>query len=127
MGTLLLACKMMRKCQVATIPAYVIQLASRCEKGACFNWSQCLCNKFLENVREAQDHGRAFCYSWLLLLITLVAWEALEDLVLPELEPDMCVQAQYANLRDLKDEQCIEDNKIFWVLFQSELVATIHS
>lgn len=57
----------------------------------------------------------------------LVAWEASEDSVLPELKPDMCEGARYVNLRDSQDEQGIEDNKVFWVLFQSGLAAAIHS
>ena len=63
LGTMLLACKMMQKCKVASVPAYVIQLAGHCEKGVYLNWSQLLCNEFLENMHEAQDHGREFCYS----------------------------------------------------------------
>ena len=55
------------------------------------------------------------------------AWEAPEDLVLPELEPDMCEGARYVNMWDSKDEKRIEDNKVFWVLFQSRLAAAIHS
>ena len=39
LGTRLLACKLMRRCQIATIPAYVIQLARQCVKGEFFNWA----------------------------------------------------------------------------------------
>ena len=100
---------MMRKCQVVTVPAYVIQLADHCEKEVFFNWSHFLCSEFLENVREAQDHGKEFYCSWLLLLIALVTWEAPEDLVLPELEPEMCEGERYVNLWDSKDEHCLKD------------------
>ena len=53
MGTRLLACKLMRKCQVVTVPTYVIWLAGRCTKGVSFNWDQYLCNEFLTNVCES--------------------------------------------------------------------------
>ena len=53
MGTILLAYKLMQKCQVATVPTYVIRLASQCAKGVCLNWSQYLCDEFLANVRES--------------------------------------------------------------------------
>lgn len=53
MGTLLLSCKLMHKCQASIIPAYVIQLTGRCEKGVFFNWSQYLVDEFLDNVHEA--------------------------------------------------------------------------
>lgn len=78
-------------------------------------------------MHEVQDHGKAFCYSWLLLLIALVAWEALEGVVLPELELDMCEGARYANLWDSKDAKHVEENKVSWVLFDNALAAKIHS
>lgn len=78
-------------------------------------------------MHEAQDHGKEFGYSWWLLLIVLVAWEAPEDSVLPELKLYMCEGVQYTNLWDLKDQQCLKDNKVFWVLFQSGLATAIHS
>ena len=53
MGTILLACKLMRKCQVAIVPAYVIRLAGQCAKGVCLNWAQYLCDEFLANVCES--------------------------------------------------------------------------
>ena len=46
LGTMLLACKMMRKCQVTYVPAYVIRLAGQYAKGVCFNWAQYLCDEF---------------------------------------------------------------------------------
>ena len=98
---------------MASVPVYVIQLASRYKKGVCFNWSQYLCNEFLANVRESQEQGQAFFYSWLLLLIALVAWEAPEESILPKLTPDMCEGARYTNLWDSKDVQRIDVNQVF--------------
>lgn len=37
MGTQILAWKLMRKCQVAMVPAYVIRVVGQCAKGVCFN------------------------------------------------------------------------------------------
>lgn len=63
LGTMLLACKMMRKCQFTSTPANVIQLAGQFKKGVCFNWAQYLCDEFLTNVHESQEQVRAFFYS----------------------------------------------------------------
>ena len=93
----------MRKYQVTSIPAYVIRLAGQCRKGVCFNWAQYFRDKILINFRESQEQGYAFCYSWLLFLIALVAWEAPPESVLPELTPDMCEGACYVHLWDSKD------------------------
>ena len=124
---MLQACKLMRKFQVATFPTYVIQLAGKCGKGVYFNWAQYLCDEFLANVRESQDLGHAFCYSWFLFLIVLVTLEALVESILPELNPDMCEGARYTHLWYSKDVQHIEDNQVFWVLFQSTLATAINS
>ena len=59
LGTMFLACKLMHKWKVSTVPAYVIQLAGQCGKGVYFNWAQYLCDKFFANVRESQDLGRS--------------------------------------------------------------------
>ena len=58
------------------VPVYVIRVAGRCAKGGCFNWAQHLRDEFLSNVCESQEQGKASCYSWLLFLIALIAWEA---------------------------------------------------
>lgn len=53
MGTILLDCKLMRRCQVATVPTYVIRLANQCAKGVCLTLSQYLSDEFLANVHES--------------------------------------------------------------------------
>ena len=127
MGTRLLACKLMRKCQVAIVPAYVIQLARQCVKGVFFNWAQYLCEEFLANVHKSNEQGTSFFYSWLLFLIALVAWDKPKELVIPKLPAGMCEGAWYAHLWDSKDKQHIEDNKVFLVLFQSSVTTAINS
>ena len=113
MGTWILACKLMRKFQVATVPSYVIRVAGQCAKGGCFNWAQHLRDKFMSNVCESQEQGNAFFYSWLLFLIALVAWEAPKELVIPLLNLGMCEGARYAHLWDSKDAQRLEGNQVF--------------
>ena len=54
-ATQLLADKLMRKCRVDKVPAFVIALAKQCIKGVQFNWVQFLCDVFLTNCREAQE------------------------------------------------------------------------
>ena len=103
MGTRILACKLIQKCEVATVPAYVIRVVVQCAKGVCFNWAQHLWDEFLSNVCESQEQGKAFCYSWFLFLIALVAWEAPKESVIPLLNLGMCEGARYAHLWDSKD------------------------
>lgn len=86
-----------------------------------------MCDEFLSNICESQEQGRAFCYSWLLFIIEVVAWEAPAESVLPEITTDMCEGARYAHLWDSTDPQRLEENQVFWVLFQSNVAATINS
>lgn len=99
----------------------------KCAKGVFFNWAQYLCDEFLANFRESQEHRTSFFFSWLLFLITLVAWDKPEESVILELPAGMCEGARYAHLWDSKDKQRIEDNKVFWVLFQSSVATAINS
>jgi len=69
----------MRKCYVNEVLALVISLATQCAKGVLYNWVQYLYKEFLANCREVQEESKAFHYSWLLLLIVLVAWRLAED------------------------------------------------
>ena len=42
-------------------------------------WSLFLLNQLLEDVVAAQAGEHSFSYSWLLIIISLVAWMELED------------------------------------------------
>lgn len=70
----ILACKVMRKCLADEVSTLVISLAAQCMKGVQYNWAQYFCKEFLLNFCEAQDDGKAFHYTWLLLLISVVVW-----------------------------------------------------
>ena len=71
----LLACKVIRKCRPTEVPAPVIRIAMNYAKGYSYNWATYVVREFLEDARDAQEKGRAFHYSWLLVLITLVGWQ----------------------------------------------------
>jgi hypothetical protein len=43
------------------------------------NWVMFLVNQFLIDYREAQDKGAKFHYTWLLIMIALVAWREPND------------------------------------------------
>ena len=62
-----------------------------------------------------------------MLLISLVAWEVLDEAVFPELEPGMCEGVWFANLWDSKDPKRIKEKKVFLVLFDRALATSINS
>ena len=62
------------------------------------NWSLFSLNQLLKDVLISQD-GKSFSYSWLLILIALVAWMELEDYQPMEVDAvKVCHGARYQNL-----------------------------
>ena len=53
----------------------VIRIAINCAEGYNYNWAEYIAKEFLEDARDAQEKGRPFHYSWLLVLIALVGWQ----------------------------------------------------
>jgi hypothetical protein len=39
------------------------------------DWVRYLLNEFVDNFLEAQDLGKEFHYSWILLLLTMILWK----------------------------------------------------
>ena len=71
----ILACKIMRKCRPTKVPAPVTRIAINCAEGYSYNWAAYIAKEFLEDARDAQEKGRPFHYSWLIVLIALVGWK----------------------------------------------------
>ena len=71
----LLACKIMWKCRPTEVPAPVIRIAINYAEGYNYNWAVYIAKEFLEDARDAQEKGRPFHYSWLIVLIALVGWQ----------------------------------------------------
>jgi hypothetical protein len=44
-------------------------------EGMQMNWESYLVNQLEKDYREAQDHGYECHFSWMLILITFIAWE----------------------------------------------------
>jgi hypothetical protein len=69
----ILAGKIMIKCRPNEVPAPVVSFAEQCAEGVQFDWSNYLLREFPQDCTDAQERG-PFHYSWLLVLIALVAW-----------------------------------------------------
>ena len=94
----LLACKVMWKCRPTEVPAPVIRIAMNCAKGYSYNWADYVAKEFLEDAHDVQDKGRAFHYSWLLVLIALVGWQDPLKVQFPNAPEIMTGAARYASL-----------------------------
>ena len=64
----------MRKCRPNEVPAPIVSIAVNCAEGYSYKWIEYISREFLVDVRDAQEKGRSFHYSWLLVLIALVGW-----------------------------------------------------
>ena len=94
----LLAYKLLRKCRPNEVPAPVIRIAINCAEGYTYNWAAYLTREFLEDARDAQEKGRPFHYSWLLILIALIGWKEPTEAQFVEAPPGMPGVVRYASL-----------------------------
>jgi hypothetical protein len=83
----LIAGKLVRKNKPMQVMVFVIDLAIKCMEGLQMNWASYLVNQLELDCHEAQDHVYEFHFSWLLILITFTAWETLEGVTFPDIEP----------------------------------------
>lgn len=81
------------------------QLGSECTQGSMYNMVAYLLNEFVEDCREALDKGQLFHYSWLLILIVMEAWKALNGEKFPRVGSNECGAVRYMNLSWNRDKQ----------------------
>ena len=104
----LLACKVMRKCRPTEVPSPVIRISMNYAEGYSYNWAEYIVKEFLEDVQDAQEKGRPFHYSWLLVLIALVGWREPLETQFRDAPENTFDAAKYASLwvsQDKKHQQ----------------------
>jgi hypothetical protein len=102
-GIVCLACQLIagnlvRKNRPMQVTGFVVDLAGKCMEGLQMNWAKYLVNQLKLDCREAQDQGYEFHFSWLLILIVFTAWEMLEGVTFPEIEPFEPLTAKFTTL-----------------------------
>jgi hypothetical protein len=102
-GAVCLACqlivgKLVRKNRPTQVTGFVVDLAGKCVEGLQMNWVSFLINQLEKDCREAQDQGYEFHFSWLLILITFIAWEMPEGATFPEIEPSEPLAVKFTTL-----------------------------
>jgi hypothetical protein len=66
---------------------FVVDLTGKCVEDLQMNWVKYIMNQLELDSREAQDQGYEFHFNWILILITFIAWEMPEGMILPDIEP----------------------------------------
>ena len=94
----LLACKLMQKCRPNEVPAPIVSIAANCAEGYSYKWVEYIEHEFLEDVHNAQEKGRPFHYSWLIVLISLVGWREPTEAQFVDVPPEIPGVARYASL-----------------------------
>jgi hypothetical protein len=62
------------------------------------NWATFFLNQFLIECEEVQDKRTKFHYTWLLILIALLAWREPNDTQFFGVKDKPCLDARYHNL-----------------------------
>jgi hypothetical protein len=99
----LIAGKLVHKNRPTQVTTFVVYLAGKYVEGLHMNWEKYLVNQLDQDFCEAQDQGYEFHFSWLLILITFIAWEMLEGATFLELEPSEPLAAKFTSLWYLRD------------------------
>ena len=71
------------------------------------NWSTFLVNDFMEYYKEAQEKSQLFHYTWLLILIVLVAWREMDEFQFLDMMNKPCLEGKYANMWFTKKKRLI--------------------
>ena len=88
----------MRKCRPNEVSAPIVSIAANCVEGYSYKWAKYIAKEFLEYVHDAQEKGRPFHYSWLIVIIALVGWREPTEAQFVDVPPEMPRAASYASL-----------------------------
>jgi hypothetical protein len=75
-----------------------VDLAGKWVEGMHMNKSNYLVNELEKDCREAHHLGYEFHYSWLIMLITFVAWNMPKGDSFPDIEPTKLLAAHFSTL-----------------------------
>ena len=88
----------MHKCRPNEVSAPIVSIAVNCGEEYSYKWTEDIAREFLADVRDAQEKGRAFHYSWFLFLIVLVGWREPTEAQFTDVPPEMPSATRYASL-----------------------------
>jgi hypothetical protein len=80
------------------VTGFVFDLAGKCPEGLQMNWAKYLVNQLELDCREVQDQGYEFHFSRLLNMIAFMAWEMLEGVIFPNIDPFEPLDVNFSTL-----------------------------
>jgi hypothetical protein len=123
----LIAGKLVCKNRPTQVSGFVVDLAGKCAEGLQMNWVKYLVNQLEIDCREAQDQGHEFHFSWLLILITFVAWELPEGATFPDLDPFEPLAAKFSTLWYSNDMRKQWKSNVIFHAYYNQLKEAIRS
>jgi hypothetical protein len=119
--------KLVCKNRPTQVTGFVFYLAGKCAEGLQMNWAQYLVNQLDLDYRGAQEQGYEIHFSWLLILITFIAWELPEGATFPKIEPFDPLATKFCTLwYSSKMKKKWQSNAVFHTYF-NQLKAAIWS
>jgi hypothetical protein len=91
------------------------------------NWVKYLVNQLELDCREAQDQGYEFHFSWLLILITFIAWEMPEGATFPDIEPFEPLATKFSTLWYSSDMNKQWKSNVIFHTYYTQLKTAIQS
>jgi hypothetical protein len=86
--------KIIRNNHTTQVTGFVVDLAGKCVEGIKMNWVSYLINELEKEFRKDQDKGYEFHISWLLMLVSFVAWKIHKGSTFSEREPSESLAAR---------------------------------
>jgi hypothetical protein len=123
----LIAGKLVRKNRPTQVTRFVVDLARKCVEGLHMNWMKYLVKQLELECREAQDQGYEFHFSWILILITFIAWEIPEGATFPDIEPFEPLAAKFSTLWYSSDMNKQWQSNVIFHTYYTQLKTVIQS
>jgi hypothetical protein len=91
------------------------------------NWVKYLVNQLELDCKEAQDQGYEFHFSWLLIMISLIAWEMPEGATFLDIEPFEPLVVKFSTLWYSSDMNKQWQSNVVFHTYYNQLKTTIQS
>jgi hypothetical protein len=105
----------------------VIATVEKCIVGVQMSWKTFLFNQFLINYKEAQEKCIEFHYSWLLILIELLAWKELEETQFLGVVKNNFLAATYVKFWHVVHKERKLDNNITFYVYKEVIHESINN
>jgi hypothetical protein len=122
----LIARKLVHKNQPTQVSGFVVDLARKCVEGLQMNWAKYLVNQLEIDWRESQGQGHEFYFSWILILISFVAWELPEGTTFLNIDPFEPLTVNFSTLWYSNDMNKQWKSNVIFHTYYAQLRLTIH-